>query len=336
MNNGVEKHIVETALDNLQRMAGITGTWKDATPNGRIDGTLKLKLNGEQVNLNAEVKTELRMHQLPQILEMAERHQPLMVVARHLFPKVKDELREKGIAYLEANGNIFLKRDGLFVLIDAQKPLPTPVEKANRAFGKTGLKVIFHFLLNEEFINMPYRDIANLTEVAVGNINYIFTGLKDQGFLLKLNKNEFKLNNKKALFEKWMVTYSERLKPALEVGRFRFLKPEDFLQWKRLPLQSGKTWWGGEPAGDLFTNYLNPAELTLYTLETKQELIKHYRLIPDNAGNVVAFKKFWHYDEVNDNVVPPLLVYADLMNTNDRRCMETAQKVYDELLQNKL
>ena len=76
--------------------------------------------------------------------------------------------------------------------------------------------------------------------------------------------------------------------------------------------------------------------MTLYTTETRNDLIKNYRLIPDEKGNVKAYQKFWQYDEVNDNVVPPLLVYADLINTNDRRCTETAQKIYDEFLQNKL
>ena len=38
----------------------------------------------------------------------------------------------------------------------------------------------------------------------------------------------------------------------------------------------------------------------------------------------------------NLHVVPPLLLYADLMNTNDRRCIETAQKIYDEFIQNNL
>jgi len=32
------------------------------------------------------------------------------------------------------------------------------------------------------------------------------------------------------------------------------------------------------------TNYLRPGELTLYTLEKRNELIQHYRLIPDPAG----------------------------------------------------
>ena len=133
-----------------------------------------------------------------------------------------------------------------------------------------------------------------------------------------------------------MAAYAERLKPALKIGTFRFLKEEDFTNWKKLPIRNGKTWWGGEPAGDILTNYLRPAELTIYTTETRNDLIKNYKLIPDEKGNVKAYKKFWQQDEVNDNTVPPLLIYADLINTNDRRCMQTAQKIYDEFLQNKL
>jgi hypothetical protein len=32
--------------------------------------------------------------------------------------------------------------------------------KGNRAFTKTGLKVVFQFLLKDKFVNMPYREIA--------------------------------------------------------------------------------------------------------------------------------------------------------------------------------
>ena len=63
--------------------------------------------------------------------------------------------------------------------------------------------------------------------------------------------------------------------------------------------------------------------------------MKNYLLVPDNNGNVKVFKKFWENDEVNNNVVHPLLAYADLINKGDRRCTKTAQKIYDEYLQNK-
>ena len=196
--------------------------------------------------------------------------------------------------------------------------------------------MVFEFLRDEAWINKTYRQIAEHAGTAIGNINNIITGLLQEGFLLPVAKNKYKLNNRQTLLNKWVAAYDLRLKPTLKIGTFRFLKKDDFANWKSLPLRNGKTWWGGEPAGDLLTNYLRPAELTLYTTETRNDLIKNYRLIPDEKGNVKACKKFWQYDGANDNTVPPLLVYADLINTNDRRCIETAQKIYDEFLQNKL
>jgi hypothetical protein len=160
-------------------------------------------------------------------------------------------------------------------------------------------------------------------------------GLKELNFLIEVRKNEYRLNNEKELLGKWMAAYEERLKPALLMGTFRFLTENDFLNWKNLEIDTARTKWGGEPAGDIYTNYLRPQILTLYTDESRNELVKNYRLIPDEKGNVYVYKKFWHVDDGNTNVVPPLLAYTDLINTNDRRCTETAQRIYDEFLQNK-
>jgi hypothetical protein len=104
---------------------------------------------------------------------------------------------------------------------------------------------------------------------------------------------------------------------------------------QKILLKDQKTFWGGEPAGDLYTNYLKPEIFTLYTTETRNELIKNYRIIPDPMGNIQVYKKFWTFTEANDHVVPPLLAYTDLMNTGDRRCIETANKIYEQILQNK-
>jgi hypothetical protein len=330
-----EHEIVPIALENLKKNAGITGNWVEHG-NMELDGSLELVAENKKLTFNVEIKRELRNYQMPKIIEQAERLGRMMVVGNHIFPKIKEELRQHEIAYLETNGNIWLKQTGMLIWLDTQKPLHEIKDKGNRAFTKTGLKVLFHFLLHENNINLPYRELANMTEVGLGNINYVITGLKELGFLIKLNKDEYRLTNKKELLDKWITAYDEKLKPGLHTGTFRFLREEDFNNWKNLAITNGKTWWGGEPAADLLTNYLRPAQLTLYTTETRNELIKNYRMIPDENGNIKTYKKFWHLEEGYDNIVPPLLVYADLMNTNDRRCTETAQKIYDEFLQNKL
>lgn len=329
-----EQEIVQLALENLQGNTGIAGKWKDIGPKD-LDGHIEIKLGTKTVKFNTEILRELRNHQLPRLFDLAERFRPLIVVANHIFPKIKEELRGHQIGYLETNGNICFTQNEHFIWIDTNKPLTATKEKGNRAFAKTGLKVIFHFLMQADDVNLPYRQIAAITQVGLGNINYVIAGLKEMGFLINVNKNTYKLINKKQLLEKWMPAYDERLKPTLKVGTFRFLKEGDFALWKKLQINTAKTVWGGEPAGAVLTDYLMPAELTLYTTETRSDLIKNYRLIPDEKGNVKAYQKFWHYDEVNWDTAPPVLVYTDLMNTNDRRCTETAEKIYDEILQNK-
>jgi hypothetical protein len=168
----------------------------------------------------------------------------------------------------------------------------------------------------------------------LGNINYIYNGLKDLGFLIRKNKDTYLLTRKKELLEKWMGAYEEKLKPSLKIGNFRFAKENDFANWKNLDIQPEKTCWGGEAAADLLTDYLRPAELMLYTRESRSELMKNYRLIPDQEGPVSIYQKFWHQPEAI--TAPPLLVYADLMNTHDKRSLETAEKVYDKFLREQL
>lgn len=327
--------IIHNALSNIQINSNIIGKWKDIRGKSKIDGEIKLEINNQKINLYAEVKTEIRNIHLERIVQLANEYKPFIVVAQKIFPKIKEELRNKNIAHLEANGNIFLKVQDVFIWIDINNPIEIKNKVTNRAFTKTGLKVVYQFLINDNWINYTYRQIAEQTNMGIGNVNNIFTGLKKEGYILQLNKEQYKIENKKKLLENWIIEYENKLKPTLAVGTFRFLKDDDFYNWKKIELQNGKTWWGGEPAGDLYTNYLRPEELTIYTVETTGELMKNYRLVPDANGNVKIFKKFWKNEELNKNVVHPLLAYTDLINKGDRRCTETAEKIYDELLQNK-
>jgi len=331
-----ENQIIDIALENLEKNTSFTAKrLKEKGPDG-LDGVISIKYGDKIIKLFIEVKKELRSEQLMQIEKFAKEYEDFMVIAEHFYPKVKEELRKQNIPHLDSNGNIFYHKENTYFWIDHFKPVKPNKEKTNRAFTKTGLKVLFHFLQYEQDVNLPYRTIADITDTALGNVPNVLNGLKEHGFLLKLNDKEYRLQNKRKLLEKWMTAYQEDLKPSLEVGTFRFLKPEDFFNWKTITLKPGKSWWGAEPAADYYTNYLKPEILTIYTLESRTELIKHYRLIPDPKGNVQVYQKFWKKDEVNDVMVPPLLIYTDLINTGDRRCIETAQKVYNDLLQDKL
>ncbi|MGM0587269.1 MAG: type IV toxin-antitoxin system AbiEi family antitoxin [Bacteroidota bacterium] len=331
-----EKEIVHTALEHLDPPF-LRGAWHPFNQvkevNEGIDGEFILIYEDQQLQFDAIVKKELRTYQIEQIIDQAHRYQNLMVIAYKLYPALKEKLREHRVNYLEANGNLFVNADHVFLYFDRDRKLPKPDTTGNRAFTPTGLKVVFGFLRDDELINKPQREIAKTIGVALGNIPKVIKGLRETGYLYKVKKRKYAINDKEELLHKWIEEYKNTLQPTLDKGTFR-LKPAE-RDWRDLKLQMPDTVWGGEPAGDLLTNYLRPEILTIYTTETKKNLMMHYGLMPDQEGNIRVYEKFWKNEGENETA-PDLLVYADLMNTQDKRCIETANMIYNERIKPKL
>lgn len=258
-----------------------------------------------------------------------------IVIAENILPKTRELLRKEEIDYLDVNGNCFIKEENngenLFLYFDGQKNKEYHKERYNRPFTKAGLKVTYQFLLNPHLINNTYREIAERAGIALGNIKPILNGLIEEGFVLRKNKNEYKLIKIDELIDKWANAYGDKLKPTLEIGTFRFLNPNEFDDWKEMDLNNDKTCWGGEPAANLYTNYLKPGILTFYTEETKGDLIRKYKLVPDINGNIKVFRKFWK--GTTEEKTTPILTYADLILTRDMRCLETAHMIYEQYIE---
>jgi hypothetical protein len=324
-----EDKILDTATKNLTDYTGLKVHWKA----GKEPVDAILYLEDKNIKFYVEVKRELRGHHMEALQQYAKQHRPFMVVAENIFPTLKKGLRDMGIAYLDVAGNIFYNTKDQYVWIEGNKIEKGQEEKKNRAFTKAGLRVVFQFLLDEETLNQPYREIAAMAGVALGNIKHVFDGLRELGFILRLDKNRAKLLKKRELLDRWIDGYGTALKPTLHIGNYRFLKEEDDKAWKKLKLDEEKTVWGSEAAADLITNYLMPLKLDLYTKETKTELMKKWRLIPDPAGKVQLYEKFWN-NKTDQKYAPQVLVYADLILTNDPRCIETAKMIYDKYLAN--
>lgn len=318
----MKKEIVPVALDNLRQTAGVDAVWKD---DGPLDGKLTFTVNGQKVAFWVELKGELRTHHLQQIEEYFKQNADYLLLARRIYPGIKEELRLKGIPYLEANGNIFLKKGNLYLFIDTQKPMDIAKNIGNRAFTKTGLKVVFYLLQHKDAINLTHRELADKTNVGLGNIPQVIKGLRDTGYLVPLNKKSFVWENRNALLERWITEYATELRPKLKMEQFA-LKAD----WRQIIFDDYKTVWGGEPAADILTNYLRPERFTLYTNESRFDLIRNYKLIPDKNGEIEVLEMFW--EPTGDKTVPPLLVYADLMIEGGKRNKETAEKIYHEYI----
>lgn len=325
------EEIIYKVLNTLENEIPIKWDWNtiDIYNDIGIDGDLTLSIDDQTLNFNVAIKRELKNHQLFNLIQQKGNTDNFLLIAEKLYPKVKKELKENNINYIEANGNVHINRKGVYLHIDTNKTLQTPKDTGNRAFTKTGLKVVFHFLLKPQLLNQTQREIAEITDVALGNIPQVINGLLDTNLILKLNKKEFVINDYQTLLHKWITEYEQTLKPTLLKQRFRLLDRNQ--NWKEIQLNPQETVWGGEPAGDIITNHLRPEQLTLYTKETTKDLMKNYKIIPDNEGNIWVYNMFWK-ETFNTKTAPLQLVYADLMIADDKRCKETANIIFNEYI----
>lgn len=337
-----EEEIVHTAIENLNKDLGLKFDWKGLFNKTwdynhdfkdiEFDGVLELLYKNKKIEFDAIVKKELRTYLIDQIVDEAKKHENFLLITYKLYPGLKEKLRENFINYLEANGDMFINTEDVLLFFDTKKKIEHKEKIANRAFTPTGLKVVFEFLRDKALINKTQREIAEQADVALGNIPKVLRGLKDTGNVYKLNKKQYAFHDRKELLQLWIKEYHNTLKPTLEIGRYTTKRLDN---WKELTLNYAKTVWGGEPAADLLTNYLRPGVLTLYTEETKKDLMVNYGLMPDNDGDLIIYQKFWKNGETA-RTAPPILVYADLIITNDKRCIETANIIFNEHIEPKL
>lgn len=318
----IKEEIIFTALESLHRLTGINGHYiQDDVKNKQIH----LKIEGRTLEFLLEVKTEVRKHQVYQLAAHHSNYPHLIIIAQHIFPEIKEELRELGISYLESNGNVFIKHEQIFLLIDTQKKQKFQKDTANRAFTKTGLKVLFHLLNDKELIHQTQREIARICGVGLGNIPQIIEGLKEAGYLIKYQNNKYVWQRRKELLDHWLNGYATLLRPKLLKGKYACKKA-----WQDIQLNTQGSAWGGEYAADLLTNYLRPENILIHTKEKQIDLIRNYHIVPQLNGELEVHEIFW---QPENGIAPPVIIYAELLLSGGKRNIETAEIIYNEYIQ---
>lgn len=334
----MEGQIIEDVLHKFTGITGIKANWaalKRDSIYDRVDGTVTIIIGNQKEELPAEVQKTIVNGNIPSFINTLRVNGKMVVLAETIAPKIRQALKQHNINYMDAAGNANIIHKNIYIYLEGQKPLPVETTNKAKAFGKTGLKVIYQFLEYPDLINTTIRDIADHADVSLDTAHKTINVLKEAGYLIKVDNKTFLWDNFKELLQKWMEEFETRLKPGLHIGNFRFLKEDDFYNWQNIQFKNGNTCWGGEPAGELLTGFLKPQTLTLYTNEFKSDLMKNYKIIPDEKGYIQVYQKFWKQIEGNKKTAPPVLVYADLVNTGNNRNIETAQKIYEQQLQNK-
>jgi hypothetical protein len=165
-----------------------------------------------------------------------------------------DLMKEIGLLFIDTAGNAYIKKPPFYIFIKGNKR-PENLKPAliKRLFKPAGLKVVFALPNHPEMVELPYRQIAERTDVALGTVNWIIRDLKQMGFLLDLGQRKRKMTNPLTLLKRWVEAYPEQLRPKLGLGRFKADAPD---WWQDIDISDYYTCWGGEVAEIIYDNYL--------------------------------------------------------------------------------
>ena len=331
----LKSDILYTAAENLEKLTGLKINAELIT-SPLWDGTLSIRKNGYSDTLQVEIKKEVHQSNLIDLLPQLKNSG--LLVATYISKPGKKLLEDHHINYLDIAGNCRIETpSGIFFHIKGEKARHSEIVNKHRSFNKNGIKLIYALLLDKKLVNEPYRVMADMANISLGTVGDILRDLQENRFLIKVRKGERALHNKKELLHLWVTAFNQILKPKLLRNRYRLDSRYEGNSWKELKL-GDHAFWGGEPAADLYTNFLHPGIWTIYTDYSRQQLIQDLQLVPDpNHGNVEVYGIFWNIEDdlfvdQQEKAVSPLLTYAELLGTGESRNLEVAKRIYEKYL----
>lgn len=346
----IGRRILDEAIDAIHCETGLDLeiTEEEAkVKDNFVDAIIRIAGYGEPIAV--EIKKWAVHANIGAIINQVK-HLPMdgMLVADYVNAKMADRLREQEVQFIDTVGNAYINRPPIYVNVKGnRKKDEGPIikkEGAGRAFSTTGLKVLYAFLCNPELINAPYREIADVADVAHGTVGWVLNDLKALRFVVGRGhkRDDRRLVHRRKLLDRWVEAYPEKLRPKQRVGEFI---TTDHYWWQDKDIWQYQAYWGGEIAAAEYTNgYLKPEVVTLYLpKETENKFLAEEKLrkavewTADGPNTIKIYRPFWRERENIENYcnknpvgfVHPILAYADLIATGDARNIETARIIYD-------
>lgn len=250
-----------------------------------------------------------------------------LLVSDYVSPPVAERLREVGLQFADAVGNVYYAAPGVLIWVVGRRPdrIQRRRSQPNRAFRTSGLRILLGLLADSSLIDQAYRVIADVAGVSLGSVQAVIKDLETAGYIAERNHRR-RLIERERLLDTWAEFYADTLRPKLELGRFRSSQPD---WWRAATPPAHGAMWGGETAGALLTGHLRPEVTTVYAPTLPKEFMVAQRLSRDPEGDVEIRHSFWKAGLASPrpDVVPAPLIYADLLAVGDSRCAETAELV---------
>jgi hypothetical protein len=333
MRENAEVELLGEAIEAVRNTAGltvITTALDTGVPDRGYDAILRVGRGNLRTEYAALIKRSVTNDTLGSLSAQLRRKDPRGILVTHqVTAHQADQLRGLNTPFFDTAGNAFLSDPPLYVFVSGRRSGYELVEhKTSRIFMPSGLRTLFALLCNPGLESKSYRTIAAAAQVSHGTIGWVMNDLEKERYIVNMGAGGRRLTRKAELIQIWAERYPQQLRPKLLFGRYTS-QQEDW--WRRADLEINGAYWGGEVAAAQLTKYLRPQQKTIYAVTAVPEIQARFALKRDPKGEVEILQKFWTFaDEfAKAGLVPPLLVYADLMASGDDRNVETAEIIYE-------
>ncbi len=323
--------LIEALKQVLTELPG----WSDVQfeESNDADYRVQAKVRGKRIQFRLEVKSGTwRPEALDRIQNQSlNSNEPIVIATGWIPPKLAKSLREeKGLNYLDTAGNAYLDFPGLQVFRETNGlPAVDPVRKRppGGAFNASAVRVGLQFLLDPLLVGSNLRAIGALAGVSAPSAKFALDTFKVGGYVIEISKKVRRLVEREAFLRKWAESYNRNYRPKYAMGRYSAGS-------EAMVLDGFDACWGGEPAADYLTHNLKPVGKVVYCYSRKiGPLVAKNRLRPDPQGTVELVNACWEIREQEpQGTAPAFVVFADLLDTRDPRCIEVAEQIFETIL----
>ncbi|MBS3742203.1 MAG: hypothetical protein KGY75_10095 [Candidatus Cloacimonetes bacterium] len=331
-------------INSLEPIKKVRNIKFDFDKKNHYDGELEILQDDDKFSFIFEIKTILK-RPIPEKLyknkKVKDKH--FIIFAEYVNRSIAEDLKKIGVNYIDCQGNVYLKiNNKLYIELQGNKFKKSEDKKTSAIFQPKGLQLLLLLLINENFLNFTIRKLAQMSGISLGRTVTIIKELKEKGYVFEIKKNKFKFANKKRIVEKWIENYNLILRPKLFIGTYRISPKRDIVDIRDTFNQESINFaFGGDTGGELLTDYYRAGCKDIYIEEENcLKVSENLNLIKAEDYNLRLFNLYSKeiiYKFVNGNpVVLPLLIYAELLSSKNKRAKKTAKIIYDNYIKDKI
>jgi hypothetical protein len=254
---------------------------------------------------------------------------PLLVGATAVSPRSADSFRRAGIQFIDTAGNASIRFGDVLIDVRGRRagfdPSLPEREKGGNLFSRARSQVAFVLLQWPRLWRTPQRELAEAAGVSLGQANDAVRMFRQSGFGPGGHRSDAEL------LDLWVAAFPKGLATKLTLATYRGSLEE----FRKVNAEDSVFLAGAAISGEFAADdVLRPAALTIYVPELDPMLPVKNRWRAEEDGNITVRHKFWttpksephDYDGplVGKRLAPALLVYADLMASDDPRVRSVA------------